>query len=98
ARRLGMDWLELRRRNIVQDGDRYFGGGELHDLHFDELLDVAERSIDWQEKPSAQPGSVRRGRAIALCIKTTRTPSTSAAMCKLNEDGSLHVLTSSVEM
>jgi CO/xanthine dehydrogenase Mo-binding subunit len=98
ARRLGMDSLELRRRNIVQDGDRYFGGGELRDLHFDALLDEAERAIGWQEKPSVPSGPVRRGRAIALCIKTTRTPSTSAAMCKLNEDGSLNVLTSSVEM
>ena len=98
ARRVGIDPLELRRRNLVHDGDRYFGGGELDDLHFDELLDDAARTIDWGNRSGDPIGPVRRGRAITLCIKTTRTPSTSAAMCKLNEDGSLHVLTSSVEM
>ncbi len=99
ARRLKMDRLELRRRNLVQNGDRYFGGGELDDLHISELLDDAERAIGWNDRSSNDDaGPLRRGRAITLCIKTTRSPSTSAAMCKLNEDGSLSVLTSSVEM
>ncbi len=39
-----------------------------------------------------------RGRAITCVIKGTVTPSTSTAAAKLNEDGSLSVLTSSVEM
>jgi CO/xanthine dehydrogenase Mo-binding subunit len=39
----------------------------------------------------------RRGKGLALVIKATITPSTSAAALKLNEDGSLNVLTSSVE-
>ena len=40
----------------------------------------------------------RRGKAITCVIKGTNTPSTSSASCKLNDDGSLNVLTSSVEM
>jgi CO/xanthine dehydrogenase Mo-binding subunit len=42
--------------------------------------------------------TVRRGKAITCVIKGTVTPSTSSASAKLNEDGSLNVLTSSVEM
>ena len=41
---------------------------------------------------------MRRGKGLALVIKATITPSTSAAALKLNEDGSLNVLTSSVEL
>jgi len=41
---------------------------------------------------------VRRGKGLALVIKATITPSTSAAALKINEDGSLNVLTSSVEL
>jgi len=43
-------------------------------------------------------GTKRRGKAITCVIKSSVTPSTSSASCKLNDDGSLNVLTSSVEM
>jgi CO/xanthine dehydrogenase Mo-binding subunit len=107
ARRLGMSPLELRRKNLAQSGDRYVGGGELEDLHFGELLDHAVQSMGWAEPDAtrqdagnghATAPSVRHGRAIAMCMKTTATPSTSTAACTLNQDGSLSVLTSSVEM
>jgi CO/xanthine dehydrogenase Mo-binding subunit len=39
-----------------------------------------------------------RAKGLSCIIKGTVTPSTSTAICKLNEDGSLHVLSSSVEM
>ena len=41
---------------------------------------------------------MRRGKGLALVIKATITPSTSSAALKINEDGSLNVLTSSVEL
>src|SRR5581483_3995552 len=47
---------------------------------------------------SATVSHKRRGKAITCVIKGSVTPSTSSASCKLNEDGSLNVLTSSVEM
>jgi CO/xanthine dehydrogenase Mo-binding subunit len=99
ARRLGLDPLELRRKNLVQNGDRYVGGGDLEDLHFDELLDDLQRVLG-PDQPMAEGSrkTLKRGRGVALCIKTTGTPSTSSAVCTLNEDGSLSVLTSSVEM
>src|SRR5438093_9343933 len=50
---------------------------------------VALRQELWQENPWI---------ARALVIKATITPSTSEAVLKLNEDGSLNVLTSSVEL
>lgn len=99
ARRLGMDPVEFRRKNLVRNGDRYVGGGLLEDLHLEELLDDAARAIGWGGPSQVQGDTtVRRGKAIAVSLKTTRTPSTSSASCKLNEDGSLSVLTSSVEM
>ena len=42
-------------------------------------------------------GSTHRGKGLALVIKATITPSTSTAAIKLNEDGSVNVLISSVE-
>jgi CO/xanthine dehydrogenase Mo-binding subunit len=107
AERLGIDPVALRRRNLLHDGDLFATGEELQGIHYDALLDRAAASVRWapkdahwlRDKPAAsRQGSVRRGKGIALVIKATITPSTSAAAIKLNEDGSVNVLTSSVEI
>jgi CO/xanthine dehydrogenase Mo-binding subunit len=107
AERLGVDPVALRRRNLLHDGDLFATGEKLHGIHYEALLDRAAASVSWapndacwlREKHVARrQGIVRRGKGIALVIKATITPSTSAAAIKLNEDGSANVLTSSVEI
>jgi len=44
------------------------------------------------------PARTARGRGVACIVKTTVTPSTSSAGLRLNDDGSLSVLTSTVEI
>ena len=118
AGRLGMDPLELRLRNLLEDGQDSMVGTPAHDLHFRQLLsDVAGR-IGWGAEPTAEPNPRRpngrrsepntagaeprrrtvRGKGLAVIIKGTITPSTSSAGARLDEDGSLQILTSSVEM
>jgi len=105
AERLGIDPLEFRRKNLLHDGDIFATGEELAGIHFSELLDRAATAIDWSSEDArwlnrhrpAKKSGVRRGKGLAMVIKATITPSTSAAALKLNEDGSLNVLTSSVE-
>ena len=41
AQRLGLDPLEFRRKNLLRDHDVFATGEDLHDMHFDELLDQA---------------------------------------------------------
>lgn len=106
AERLGVDPIEMRRRNLLRDGDSFATGEKLADVHFDELLDKAAADLQWQASDarwsdshslSTRTGATRRGKGLALVIKATITPSTSSAAIKLNEDGSLNVLVSSVE-
>jgi CO/xanthine dehydrogenase Mo-binding subunit len=106
AERLDFDPLEFRRKNLLRDRDVFATGEELTDIHFEELLDHAAISIDWsreearwlnRNRTEPKHKTVRRGKGLAMVIKATITPSTSAAAVKLNEDGSLNVLTSSVE-
>jgi CO/xanthine dehydrogenase Mo-binding subunit len=47
---------------------------------------------------TAQSRAKARGKGLSCIIKGTVAPSTSTATVKLNDDGSLHILTSSVEM
>jgi CO/xanthine dehydrogenase Mo-binding subunit len=107
AERLGIDPLEFRRKNLLRDGDLFATGEQLADMHYDELLKRAATSVEWSpndarwlnpEQATAAQGALRRGKGLALVIKATITPSISAATLKLNEDGSLNVLTSSVEL
>ena len=99
AERMGIDPLELRMKNLLDDGDTVMTGEPMEDSHFKELLAEATNWIGWS--PDAQPernGSTVRAKGFSCIIKGTVTPSTSTAAAKLNEDGSLDVLTSSVEM
>jgi CO/xanthine dehydrogenase Mo-binding subunit len=99
AARLGLDPYDVRRRNLLVDGQTFATGDVAQDCHFVELLDAAARAIDWQpgEKPERR-GSKVRAKGLSCITKSTATPSTSTASVKLNEDGSVNVLTSSVEM
>jgi CO/xanthine dehydrogenase Mo-binding subunit len=96
ARDLGLDPIELRRRNVLQEGDRYATGEPMHDMRYLELLDALERELGGPGEPS-RPGLVR-GVGVALVIKSTRTPSRSEARVRLEPDGRVLLLTSSVDM
>ncbi len=99
AHELGIDPLELRRRNLLESGQCFATGEEVHDAHFRELLDTVAERIGWEaDEAPVREGSLVRAKGLSCIIKGTVTPSTSTAICKLNEDGSLHVLSSSVEM
>lgn len=95
---LGMDPLELRRRNLLRDGDEYATGEVMSGLHYDELLDDLHQAMDW-DAPMAEPGPrLARGRGVAVMLKNTLTPSRSEARLELGADGRVTVYSSSVEM
>ncbi len=99
AERLGLDPYELRMKNLLTDGQTFATGEPVDDCHFRELLTMAAKGVGWEWPPRRErEGSRVRGKGLACTIKSTVTPSTSTAIVKLNDEGSLNVLTSSVEM
>jgi CO/xanthine dehydrogenase Mo-binding subunit len=114
AARLGIDPVELRRKNLARNGERYFLGGQLEELHYSELLESVSgigpphpspakrrgRTLQWRVRPKELPEGegVRTGRGVALSLVLINTPTTSTVSLKLNDDGSLSVLSSSVDM
>ncbi|MBI3078383.1 MAG: xanthine dehydrogenase family protein molybdopterin-binding subunit [Deltaproteobacteria bacterium] len=93
AERLGIDAVDLRLRNCLQEGDVTCTGQRLHSVGLKESVIRAAEAIGWQ-KPKV-PG---RGRGLACVHKNTKTPSSSGAFIKLEEDGSVSVLTSAAEV
>jgi CO/xanthine dehydrogenase Mo-binding subunit len=99
AERMGIDPLELRMKNLLEDGDTVMTGEPMEDAHFKELLGAAASWIGWRpDEPVERNGTRVRAKGLSTIIKGTVTPSTSTAVAKLGEDGSLDILTSSVEM
>ena len=70
AGELRMSPLELRRRNLLRDGDTFATGEVMHDVHFEECLDAAARAVDYAENP--------RGAGLCVLLKGMQTPSRAA--------------------
>jgi CO/xanthine dehydrogenase Mo-binding subunit len=101
ARRLGIDPLELRLKNLVQEGDVFVTGDKLVSVGIAQCLKGAAEAVGWkgkEEQGSREPSGKVRGKGLAVMIKTTMTPSNSSALVRLNADGSAVLLTSSVEI
>lgn len=98
AHRLGIDPVELRWRNLFERGDRTCTGEILtQSVGVRETLRRALAARGRPLPPPSRPGVVR-GRGVATMHKLTYTPTTSTAVVKLNADGSVHLLSSSVEL
>jgi CO/xanthine dehydrogenase Mo-binding subunit len=70
AERLDMSPLELRRRNLLRDGDRFATGEVMRDVHFEECLQSAADAVDYEEDP--------RGKGLCVLLKGMQTPSRAA--------------------
>ena len=101
ARRLGIDPLELRLKNLLHEGETFVTGDKLVSVGISDCVKRAAEAVGWKEKAeqSARELSGKvRGKGLAVMIKTTMTPSNSSALVRMNADGSAVLLTSSVEI
>jgi CO/xanthine dehydrogenase Mo-binding subunit len=81
AARLGMSPLELRRRNLLRDGDAYATGEVMHDTCFEELLDRAAAAVGYEDDPA--------GKGVCLIMKGMQTPSRASIAIERDGDGYL---------
>ena len=99
ASRMGLDPVELRLRNVLRDGDRFGTGEVMADCFYGQLLEEAARRIPAHGRADVPDSSGRlRGVGYAVTTKATIVPSISTATAKLNDDGTLSVLSASVDM
>ena len=96
---LGIDPVEMRRRNVLRDGDEYATGEAMQEMFYTDLVEAVAKGIEWDTpvEPSGEPHRVR-GKGMALVLKSTRTPSRSEVGLRLDRDGRFTILISAVEM
>ena len=67
AGELGISPLELRRRNLLRDGDTFATGEVMRDVHFEECLQAAADAVGYEADP--------RGKGLCVLLKGMQTPS-----------------------
>jgi CO/xanthine dehydrogenase Mo-binding subunit len=95
AHKLGLDPLEFRRKNLLKKGDLYTPGDTPVDCDLEEGLLLAAKAIGWSEK-GKRPN---RGKGLACCMKDGGgTYKVATAAVKMSSDGSVILLTGTVEV
>jgi CO/xanthine dehydrogenase Mo-binding subunit len=98
AKRLGMDPVEIRMKNIFVEGDISYWGEQLHAVGLKETLTKATEAIGWGKKPQSVKPGVKIGKGFACIQKPTRSPTTSNAGVLVNAKGEVTVLAGTVEI
>ncbi|MSP38734.1 MAG: xanthine dehydrogenase family protein molybdopterin-binding subunit [Deltaproteobacteria bacterium] len=98
ARALGADPLEFRMRYALNEGEAFATGTPVKSFGVKQALQEAADAVGISQ-PSVSPSKTKlRGKGIACGVKAVLTPSISGAIVMMNADGSVNVLSSTVEM
>ena len=98
AEKLGIDPVEIRKKNILNKGDRDVCGWVTNSIGVGECLDKVAGWIGWGEKPAQEEGSWRRGKGIAIGNKSVGHGLTSVVFVKVWQDGMIEVRHSAIEL
>ena len=99
AARLGLDRLEIRRRNLPAKGEAFIPGDTPADGDWQQALHQAADAIGWHHPlPAAECPAIGRGRGISLGLKASSTASASFVLVRLHYDGSASVLSGTSDM
>jgi CO/xanthine dehydrogenase Mo-binding subunit len=93
ARRLAIDPVELRIRNLARRGDRFLPGDTPADGEWPEAVERAARRIGW-----GTPIGPGRGRGLAVGLKSGPTTGLSYSTVRLLADGSVVVYAGTSDM
>ena len=93
ARKLGLDPVEFRLKNIFEEGSRSPGGAILRGVGLKECLEKTAAALEW-----GQPKAANRGKGIACFDKHPNPASSSCAVVWINEDGNVTLLSGATEI
>ncbi|MFQ5766278.1 MAG: xanthine dehydrogenase family protein molybdopterin-binding subunit, partial [Rhodospirillales bacterium] len=96
ADRLGLDPLELRRKNAVGAGDRALGGAPFTSVGLSRCFEEAASRAGWGKTTPAKPGKVR-GMGIAALHHISGLLS-AGAFVKVNEDGTVGIVAGAIDI
>lgn len=94
AREMNIDPLEIRLKNCIEEGDELPSGEIIRSLGMRQTLEAAAKEAEYEKFK----GRSDVGIGLACCHKLSFSPATSSAVVRLDEDGSVQLNCSTVEM
>jgi CO/xanthine dehydrogenase Mo-binding subunit len=99
AEKLKIDPLELRAKNLLQPGDRWFGGSEVGSNGLAECLERAKTQSGWTKRAALKPSAPGRRRAMGVaCTAHISGLLATGAIVRMLEDGSIVLNTGAVDI
>ena len=100
AKAIGMDAVEIRRKNAIREGDLLAYGVPMNPNGLLEAIDKVAKEIEWGKKVESKDPNKVIGKGFSLIWKAPAMPpnASSAAFLKFSEDGSINILVSGMDM
>lgn len=100
ANKLGMDPVEFKRKNAIKEGDSLAYGAPMTPNGLIECIDKVANAVEWDKKEESNDPNKALGKGFSIFWKAPAMPpnASSSAFLKFNEDGSLNILVSAMEI
>ena len=100
AKKIKMDPVEFRKKNAIREGDRLTYGAKMNPNGLMEAIDKVANEIEWGKKETSSDPNKVIGKGFSLFWKAPAMPpnASSSAFLKFNEDASLNILVSGMEI
>ncbi len=100
AKKLNIDPVEFRRINAIREGDTLAYGGKMNPNGLLEAIDKVAEAIEWEKELKSTDPNKAMGKGFSLMWKAPAMPpnASSSAFLKFNEDASLNILVSAMEI
>lgn len=92
AEKLGIDSVEIRKKNLLKEGERNCLGQITHSIGAEKCLSKVAEWLEWGKPPEASAGSWKRGKGLAVGNQFTVADTPSFVHVKVYKDGILEVL------
>ncbi len=100
AKQIGMDPVEIRRKNAIQPEDTLAYGAAMNNSGLMEAIDKVAKEVEWGKKETSDNPDKAIGKGFSVFWKAPAMPpnASSCAFLKFNEDATINILVSGMEM
>jgi len=98
AEKLEIDPVEIRKKNILNEGDKDVSGMITHSIGVRKCIDEVAKWINWGERPKEKGEPWKIGKGIAIGNKSVMAGSTSVIIVKVWQDGMIEVRHSAAQL
>ena len=100
AEKLGVDPVQFRKSNAIKEGDVLPYGAHMNPTGIREAIEKVEQEISWGRKEKSRDPKKAIGKSLVCFWKSPAMPpnASSSAFLKFNEDGSINLLVSGMEI